>query len=95
MIQFEWDIEKSKHNLQKYKVSFEEAVEIWNDEFAAFLYDPAHSIVEDRFIMLGYSLKNNLLLVSFTERNGIIRIISARKATKSERKWHEENKGKY
>ena len=66
-----------------------------NDEFAAFLHDPEHSIEEDRFILIGYSICNNLLYVSFTERDYKIRIISARKATKSERKRHEENKGKY
>ncbi len=68
---------------------------VLNDEFAAYLYDDFHSFKEERFLMIGYSYKNNLLFVSFTERNGIIRIISSRKATKNERKKHEENKGKY
>lgn len=92
---FEWDSEKAKSNLIKHDVSFDEAITIWNDEFAAFLHDPNHSIAEERFIMIGYSNKNNLLFVSFTDRNKKIRIISARKATKSERKRHEESKYKY
>lgn len=92
---FEWDQDKAKNNLQKHGVAFEEAMSVWNDEFAAFLHDPAHSIDEDRFLLIGYSSKNNLLFISFTERNSKIRIISTRKATKSERKRHEENKGTY
>jgi uncharacterized DUF497 family protein len=92
---FDWDKTKAKLNIQKHGISFEEAKEIWNDEFAAFLHDPDHSIIEERFLMIGYSQKNNLLFVSFTERNQKIRLVSARKATKSERIKHEENKGKY
>ncbi|MEI6089719.1 MAG: BrnT family toxin [bacterium] len=92
---FEWDSEKSKNNLHKHGVSFEEAMSVWNDEFAAFLHDPVHSVDEDRYIMIGYSNKNNLIFVSFTERKNKIRIISSRKATKYERKRHEENSKKY
>jgi uncharacterized DUF497 family protein len=95
MITFTWDKRKAQNNLKKHNVSFEEATEIWNDEFAAFLHDPSHSDNEDTYIMIGYSSKNNLLFVSFTERNKDIRIISARKATKNERKRHQENQGKY
>ncbi|MCL5991002.1 MAG: BrnT family toxin [Bacteroidetes bacterium] len=94
-IKFEWNAEKAEKNYNKHEVTFEEAITIGNDEFAAFLDDPNHSHVEYRFIMIGYSNKNNLLFVSFTERNNIIRIISARKATKHERKRHEESKGYY
>ena len=94
-IKFDWDKAKAKLNLQKHAVSFEETMTVWNDEFAAFLHDPSHSLEEDRFLLIGYSFKNNLLYVSFSEKNEIIRLISSRKATKSERKRHEENKGKY
>lgn len=94
-IEFEWYNEKAKINFQKHNVSFEEAMTVWDDEFAAFLHDPVHSNAEDRFLLIGYSSKNNLLFVSFTERNDKIRLISSRKATNSERKRHEENKGKY
>lgn len=90
MIIFEWDKSKSKSNLQKHKISFEEAMTIWNDELAVLLHDPTHSDDESRYIMIGYSTKNNLLFVSFTDRNKRIRIISARKATKFERNRHEE-----
>lgn len=94
-LKYEWDSKKASNNIIKHGISFEEAITIWNDELAAFFHDPFHSITEDRYIMIGYSNKNNLLLVSFTDRNNKIRIISARKATKSERKKHEESKDKY
>ncbi len=95
MIEFDWDIAKAKSNQQKHSVSFQEAMSVWNDEFAAMLGDPTHSDDEDRYLMIGYSDKNNLLFVSFSERDGKIRIISARKATKKERENHSENRWKY
>ncbi|MBM2815322.1 MAG: hypothetical protein HW421_2084 [Ignavibacteria bacterium] len=94
-LEFDWSDEKAFNNLQKHEVSFEEAMTVWDDEFAAFLHDPSHSNSEDRYMLIGYSSKNNLLFVSFTERKDKVRLISARKATKSERKRHEENKEKY
>ena len=94
-LEFEWSKEKAKDNLLKHNVSFEEAMTVWSDEFAAYLHDPSHSIEEERYLMIGYSSNDNLLYVSFTERDDKIRIISSRKATKSERKRHEENKEKY
>lgn len=94
-LEFEWNKEKAKSNFAKHNITFEEAMTVWNDEFAAFLHDPAHSDNEERFLLIGYSIYNNLLFVSFTERNKKIRIISSRKATKSERKRHEENREKY
>ncbi|MDT3741045.1 MAG: BrnT family toxin [Candidatus Kapabacteria bacterium] len=94
-LKFDWDDVKAKINLEKHNVSFEEAMTVWNDEFAAFLHDPAHSDSEDRFLMIGFSSKNNLLFVSFTESDDKIRLISSRKATKNERKRHEESYKKY
>jgi uncharacterized DUF497 family protein len=94
-LNFDWSNEKALNNHQKHNISFEEAMTVWNDEFAALIHDPSHSINEERFIIIGYSYKNNLLFVSFTERDDKFRIISARKATKTERKRHEENKEKY
>lgn len=94
-LKFEWDNNKAERNLKKHGISFNEAISIWNDEYAAFIHDPVHSLNEDRFIMIGYSQKNNLLFVSFVERDLNIRVISARKATKQERIRHEENKGRY
>jgi len=93
-IEFEWNKIKAIYNLKKHNVSFEEALTVWDDEFAAFLHDPSHSEEEDRYLLIGYSSYNNLLFVSFTERNNRIRIISSRKATKSERKRHEEYREK-
>jgi len=94
-IGFEWNRDKAKQNILKHGISFEEAMTVWNDEFAAYLHDPNHSIEEERFLLIGYSSAGNLLFVSFTERNEKIRLISSRKATKSERKRHEESKEKY
>ena len=67
---------------------------IWNDELTVFLHDPSHSDDEARYMMIGYSSKNNVLFVLFTERNQRIRLISARKATTYERKRHEEHNEK-
>ena len=87
-ISFSWDDRKNKANQAKHKVSFEEAKSVFFDESAIEYYDPDHSKSEDRFLMLGFSYKVRVLVVSFTLRKeeAEIRIISARKATKTERK---------
>jgi len=72
-------------------VNFEEAITVFSDPLAAIFYDEVHSIDENREIIIGHSAANRLLLVSFTERDGEIRLISARVATKKERKDYEEN----
>ena len=86
MIQFEWHPSKATANLKKHQVSFEEAQTVFYDEFAVQFFDEAHSADEVRFLMLGMSVQSKLLLVCRCEREGgdIIRIISARKATKRE-----------
>ena len=86
MIRFEWDPAKAAANLKKHRVSFEEAQSVFFDELAIQFYDESHSPDEERFLMLGMSSGANLLLVCHCERAGgdIIRIISARKATKRE-----------
>jgi len=92
MIDFEWDEAKAKSNLKKHGISFEEAKTVFFDEYAIQFYDPDGSqLDEDRFLMLGGSSEARLLLVCHCERLGgeIIRIISARKATRSERKYYE------
>ncbi|GAA6136164.1 BrnT family toxin [Oceaniserpentilla sp. 4NH20-0058] len=92
MIKIEWDSAKAKSNIKKHGISFEEAQTVFFDEYAIQFYDDDSSqLGEDRFLMLGNSSEANLLLVCHCERqNGdIIRIISARKATKSERKFYE------
>ncbi|PNS08417.1 BrnT family toxin [Solilutibacter silvestris] len=85
-MRFEWDPGKATANLKKHGVSFEEAKTVFYDEFAVQFFDDAHSGQEDRFIMLGMSSEANLLVVCHCEREGedVVRIISARKATKSE-----------
>ncbi|MBK9670656.1 MAG: BrnT family toxin [Thermomonas sp.] len=92
MIKFEWDPAKAASNLKKHGVSFEEAQTVFYDEFAVQFYDEPHSAEEDRFLMLGMSSGAHLLLVCHCERDGgdIIRIISARKATKQESAHYEQ-----
>jgi len=89
-MKFEWDREKAKQNSKKHKVTFEEAVTVFYDPLSATFYDPDHSIGEQRFITIGYSSRNRLLVISHIERGGTLRIISARLATVHERKKHEE-----
>jgi uncharacterized DUF497 family protein len=86
MTEFDWDPAKAAANLRKHGVSFEEAQSVFHDEFAVQFFDEAHAADEDRFLMLGMSSGANLLLVCHCERGGgsVIRIISARKATKQE-----------
>lgn len=89
-IEFEWDSRKAQRNRQKHGVSFEEASTIFSDPLSVTIDDPMHSDDEDRFVMLGESNRRRLLVVSFTERETRIRIISARAATRRERKDYEE-----
>jgi uncharacterized DUF497 family protein len=86
MMTFAWDPAKAASNLKKHGISFEEAQSVFYDEFAVQFYDESHSSGEERFLMLGMSSGAILLLVCHCERGrgGIIRIISARKATKYE-----------
>ena len=86
MIKFEWDAAKAASNLKKHGVSFEEAQSVFYDEYALQFFDEKHADAEDRFLMLGLSNEAHLLLVCHCERHAghVIRIISARKATKNE-----------
>jgi uncharacterized protein len=88
---FEWDEAKAATNQRKHKVSFEEASTVFADDFALTGRDPDHSVEEHRFITFGLSDKNRLLVVSHTDRGSKIRIISARPATRSERKLYENS----
>jgi uncharacterized DUF497 family protein len=88
---FEWDEDKAATNLKKHRVSFEEAATVFGDPLAAIFDDEAHSQDEQREIIIGHSAEGRLILVSFTERRGAIRIISVRQATKREHRDHEEN----
>ncbi len=88
-LQFEWDDRKAEKNY-KHGVSFEDAAIVFNDPFAYIFDDELHSVEEQREIIIGNDQKNRLLLVCFIERQGVIRIISARLATNKERRDYEE-----
>ena len=92
MISFEWDDEKNQSNFEKHEIWFEEAQTVWTDEKSAEFFDEAHSDSEDRYIRIGFSSRERILLIVFCERSegDAVRIISARKATKSERGIYEE-----
>lgn len=87
-LRFEWDPQKNRTNQQKHGVSFEEAETVFADERAVLLDDPDHSASEDRFLLLGFSAGLRTLVVChcYRETDETIRIISARKATRSERR---------
>lgn len=87
---FEWDEEKARENFKKHKVSFEEAKTIFNDPFSTTIPDPQHSIGENHYIDIGFSSNNRTLIVVYTERGSNIRIISSRKANKTERRKYGE-----
>jgi len=90
-IQFKWDENKNRKNKREHGVSFEEAQTVFLDENAIRFFDPDHSEEEDRFIMLGISFKLRVLVVChcYRENDEVIRLISARKADKEERKDYE------
>jgi uncharacterized DUF497 family protein len=90
MLTFEWDVNKARSNLTKHAVSFQEATTVFGDPVSLTIPDPAHSQVENRFIVLGQSHSGRILVVVHTERGDNIRIISARPASRRERKQYEE-----
>lgn len=87
---FEWDGKKAASNAKKHGVSFEEASTIFGDERSLTIRDPAHSQSEDRFVTVGRSHRERLLVVVHTERGDNIRLISARPASRRERRTYEE-----
>ena len=91
-IQFEWDKNKEKINLAKHKIAFEEAQSVFDDDNARLIFDPDHSEDEKRFILLGLSFSLKVLVVvhCYRDEENIIRLISARKATKIEEKNYKE-----
>ncbi len=90
---YEWDSAKARRNLRLHGVSFEEAATVFLDSMAMTYPDPDHSEEEDREITIGYSSKERLLFVSHVQRGNRTRIISARQATRRERRQHEEGTG--
>jgi uncharacterized DUF497 family protein len=91
--EFEWDPIKAASNLRDHGVSFEEASTVFADPLAMLMADPDHSIEEERYVVLGESARRNLLVVAFAERPPRTRLISAREATRHERRQYEEGKG--
>lgn len=91
-LRFEWDENKNRINKNKHGISFEEARTVFMDEEAILFDDPSHSENEERFLLIGMSYTTKILTVChcYRERNGTIRIISARKATKNEIKQYSE-----
>lgn len=87
---FEWDPRKAAANKRKHGVSFEEGTTVFGDPLALTFPDPDHSHDEERFLTFGRSGRNRLLVVTHTDRNGLTRIISARKMVASERRIYED-----
>lgn len=90
-LEFEWDRNKAEANQALHGISFEEALTVFRDPLSRIFDDEEHSEDEPREIIVGYSLRERLILVCFTVRGAKIRILSARKATRHERKDYEEN----
>ena len=88
-MEFEWDADKAESNLSKHGVDFAEAMTIFGDPFEATIPDPVHSDTELRFVSMGISGAGRLLVVTYTERHGQVRIISARESTSGERRQYE------
>ena len=88
-VRFEWDNEKANSNEREHNVSFIEAATVFDDDLSVALPDPDHSLGEFRFLLLGESRRRRLLVVSYTERGEVIRIISARTPTHTEQEYYE------
>ena len=89
-VDYEWDETKAARNFDKHRVSFEEAVTVFGDPLYTDFYDPDHSVEEHRYLIMGQSTAGRLLIVSYTEQDEIVRLISAREVTSSERRAYEE-----
>jgi uncharacterized DUF497 family protein len=89
-VEFEWDPKKAAANLRKHGVSFEDAATVFGDPLAGTIPDPMHSTDEPRFVTIGMTPAQRLIVVVHTDRGDRIRIVSARPATRAEKKKHEE-----
>jgi hypothetical protein len=89
-LQFEWDERKAEQNLKKHGVSFDEASTVFGDSFSVTIDDPLHSVDERRFVILGHSVRQRLLVVVHAYRGKRVRLISSRAATRRERLMYEE-----
>ena len=90
MMQFDWDETKAVSNLRTYDVAFEDATTVFDDPLAAIFYDDDHADDDVRELVIGHARTQQLLVVIFAERRGVLRIIGARRATPRERKYHDE-----
>ena len=90
-MKLEWDENKAAVNLSKHGISFDEAKTVFDDSLYVDFYDPDHSYDEHRYIIVGESKRGRLLIVSYTERDNAIRLISARKVTQREREAYEQD----
>ena len=88
-MKFEWDPKKAEHNAKKHGVKFEEASTVFGDPLAATVPDLRHSVEENRFVTMGQSRENRLVVVAHIDRSGQVRIVSARLATWRERRKYE------
>jgi uncharacterized protein len=88
-MEFEWDERKAVSNFSKHGVSFEEAETVFEDALYVDFYDPDHSRDEERYLIIGISKQARLLIVSYTERKNLIRLISAREVTRVEKEIYE------
>jgi hypothetical protein len=89
-MEFEWDETKAAANLSKHGISFDEAQTVFDDPLYVDFYDPDHSVEAHRYIIVGESRRGRLLLVSYAERDEVVRLVSAREATRAEREVYEE-----
>jgi len=92
-MRFAWDPRKARADFRTHGVSFDEAATVFADGLSTTIPDPDHSWGEERFVTLGVSLSQRLLVVCHTDNDGLIRIISARQATSHERKQYENEAG--
>lgn len=90
MLTFEWDSEKARANLAKHGVGFPEAATAFGDPLSLTVPDPDHSVGEERYITMGISYRQRLLVIAHTEVGDCLRLISARRATRAERRQYEE-----
>jgi hypothetical protein len=89
-VDFEWDEAKAEANFEKHGISFADAATVFGDPLYVDFYDPDHSSDENRYLIIGASKEGRILIMSYTERNGVVRLISAREVTPTERKAYEE-----
>jgi uncharacterized protein len=90
-VDFEWDEAKAEANFEKHGVSFTDASTVFGDPLYVDFYDPDHSSEENRYLIIGTSEAGRKLIVSYTERKDVVRLISAREVTPTERKTYEES----